>query len=159
MITELGLLDTIEKPIINNGCLVVTEENKKININYKKGTRRIVSKIGIKVSSDKMVSEISAVWDTGASMSFINESLARKLNLTPIDTGKTVTVNGISDAVYYIVDVVLSHDIIFKNLKVCATETNRKDIEFIIGMDIISKGNFSLKNYSNELIMEYEYIG
>lgn len=158
MIVELGLLDTNDTYIGGNKMPMITKSKNKIRVMYEKGIPRIKSKIDLMVAHDDSIYEIDALWDTGASMSFINEKLARKLKLIPVDTGKVVTINGSKEAVYYIVDVALSGDIVFRNLKVCGAQANREDIEFIIGMDIISKGDFSIKNNSTGMVMEFEYI-
>lgn len=159
MISEVGFLDTEDIQVIHDKYPLVKRNKNRIMISYAKGTQRIIGKVELKTAYRDDIHELHAVWDTGASMSFISEKLARKLNLVPIDTGEVVTINGSKEAVYYIVDVSLSNEIVFRNLRVCGAQTNREDIEFIIGMDIIAKGNFSLRNESNGVVMEYEYIG
>lgn len=87
-----------------------------------------------------------ALWDTGSSGSCISERMARKLGLHPVDTGVGVSATGQQDITYYIVDICLSPEMVFRNVKIAGFPLENNNVDFIIGMDIISKGNLSVTN-------------
>ena len=72
--------------------------------------------------------------------------MARKLGLHPVDTGVGVSATGQQDITYYIVDICLSPEMVFRNVKIAGFPLENNNVDFIIGMDIISKGNLIVTN-------------
>ena len=97
----------------------------------------------------------NALWDTGASSSCISEKMARNLGLRPVDTGVGISSIGQQDILYYIVDVCLSDDIVFKNMKIAGFPLENHNVDFIIGMDIISKGALTIRNNNGKTEVEF----
>jgi hypothetical protein len=95
-----------------------------------------------------------ALWDTGASMSAITPEIKNKLRLTPVDKK---TIAGIHST--QVVDIVfitleLPNSVIKKNIKtaVCNITSN---VGMIIGMDIISLGDFALSNGDDQTLLSF----
>lgn len=94
-----------------------------------------------------------ALWDTGATSSAITSEFAQKLGLKPI--GKTYVnhADGTSLTNVYSVNVYLTDDIRFQFIQ--ATEAILKDYDILIGMDIISHGDFSISNYDKKTTFSF----
>jgi len=88
------------------------------------------------------VGEFEALWDTGATGSVISKNVVQKLGLKA--TGKAIVyhANGKSSVDVYSVNVLLPNNVGFYALKV--TEGVLNDIDVLIGMDIISMGDFAI---------------
>lgn len=101
-----------------------------------------------------------ALIDTGAVNSVIDESLARKLKLKKRGEAPLGGVDGKLDYhdVFY-VNVCFSNSNIFFNMMVPSINFNNflKSDGFIIGMDILSRGNFYLFNNGNKNIIKFEF--
>lgn len=86
----------------------------------------------------------SALWDTGATNSVITPLLVDKLGIKSITQIRSLHAGGESIADVYMIDIVLPNKLVIPNVKVskCAEQGGRFGI--IIGMDIISMGDFSI---------------
>lgn len=87
-------------------------------------------------------SEIKALWDTGATGTVISKNLAEKLKLKPHGQAKSYHVNGEYMTNIYYVNIVLPNSIGFAALRV--TEGDLPDFDVLIGMDIITRGDFAI---------------
>jgi predicted aspartyl protease len=96
-----------------------------------------------------------AIWDTGATGTVITNKVIQKCNLHPIGI---VEVHGISGRVrvnQYLINVWLPNKVIIPNIK--ATVAELKDIDVLIGMDIINRGDFAVTNVNNKTVFSYRY--
>jgi hypothetical protein len=90
-----------------------------------------------------------AIWDTGAQKSIITPYLADLLKVQPVNR---ITVGGItskSPADIVMITLEIPNHGTYKNLEVavCPFNTNPKsDMHILIGMDIITQGDFVLSN-------------
>lgn len=83
------------------------------------------------------------LWDTGASKSSITQRIADDLALSPIGQTGVSTANGVIIVNTYFVDIVLLNGVVAKNVLVCCSNLG-DDIDVLIGMDIITHGDFPL---------------
>ena len=88
--------------------------------------------------------EISALWDTGATHSVISTKAAILLNLVPVKKTSIIHAGGRSFVSVYDVDVLLPNNHLIQYVSV--SETELFDLDLLIGMDIISRGDFSITN-------------
>jgi predicted aspartyl protease len=100
------------------------------------------------------VIKIRALWDTGAMLSAITPEGAKKLNL--VSTNR-IKVNGIGS--YCIADIVrvsirLPNLVELKNARV-AVLSLVKDVDMLIGMDIIRLGDFSISNGAGKTLFSF----
>lgn len=85
----------------------------------------------------------TGLWDTGATGSMITSRVAGALGLMPSGMCQTYHAQGVSYVNTYLINIVLLNGIQVYNLKV--SEGNLPDgIDLLIGMDIISLGDFSI---------------
>lgn len=112
--------------------------------------RAIVTDVGFVLGTTETSTRVvksRALWDTGAVTSVIDKSFVEKLGLVPFDTGRAYTAQGFYESSMYLVDVLLPNNIIVKGLRVGDGEF--QDFDFLIGMDVISLGDFHLTNDGN----------
>ena len=112
--------------------------------------RAVVTEIGIVIGMAGSVTEAvkcRALWDTGAIYSVISKSLADKLGLFPTDTQRAYTAQGFYETSIYRVDIMLPNNMVVKGLQIGDGEF--QGFDFLIGMDVISLGDFHLTNDSN----------
>ena len=154
MNTDIGLFSVECKKLDddNKGQLIICDN--VYTMDYPEKQQRIITPVNIRTAG--MMFQVDAIWDTGAIMSCISEEFAEKYNLQPVSSGVGVTPSGSLDIVYYIVDVLISHDIVIKNLNVAGFPLKWHDANFLIGMDIISRGSFNIKNVGSKTAVTFE---
>ena len=81
------------------------------------------------------------IWDTGATTSVLNTYIIQKLNLLEISMKTIRTASGETQCFDYYVDIALPNEMKFKKLLVSGLPLE-KEIDALIGMDIIGKGSF-----------------
>ncbi len=98
-----------------------------------------------------------AIWDTGATNSVITLSSAKRLGLVPITRTPVNGVHGTQDANVYFVHVVLNNKQISLKLRVteCAELSSDLSIGMLIGMDVISLGDFAVTNFHGKTTMTF----
>lgn len=87
---------------------------------------------------------VSALWDTGAYSSVINQKVVDALGLVPVDRSRACGVNGWYEAPVYVIDLQLPNNIKITGLPVSLGGMVAADI--LIGMDVISLGDLKLTN-------------
>jgi len=99
---------------------------------------------------------IDALWDTGASMSAITPEIRDKLKASPVDRKEIAGVHSTEFVDIVFITVALPNNVIKKNIRaaVCSIPS---DIGMILGMDIISLGDFALSNSNNETLFSFSF--
>lgn len=90
---------------------------------------------------------VRAQWDTGATGTCISKELVDMLNLMPTGKVKVSTPSGIGVMNKYVINLILNNEIRIPNLIVMDSEIGKQGIDVLIGMDIISMGDFAVSNY------------
>lgn len=103
-------------------------------------------------SSDAI--EIEALWDTGASMSLISWEFAKRLNLEPISKIfiSTPSAENIPSNVY-LINLRLPNNTLISNISV--VEGVLTGCNMLIGMDVISCGDFAVTNFSGRTVFSF----
>lgn len=113
------------------------------------------------VRIQNLISRVSldtlALWDTGATNSVITRALAHQLELSPISRAYVNGVHGPKEVNVYYVEVTLNNDQITLKLNVTECEALSSDgrTGFLIGMDVITRGDFSITNFEGETMMSF----
>ena len=97
----------------------------------------------------------NGLWDTGASGSMITARIAQELGLVPTGMQQSLHAQGSSFVNTYLVNVTLLNGIEVFNLKV-GEGILPKGIDMLIGMDIISLGDFALTHKNNGTIFSFQ---
>lgn len=122
---------------------------------------KIVKIITSKVKIDNPLNgesvETTAIWDTGATACAITQSLADRLQLKILAKANVIGVGGEHEANVHFISIKLNNEKIVLNTPVTACNELSYDesIGLLLGMDMITKGDFSISNYSGETVMTF----
>ena len=95
-----------------------------------------------------------SLWDTGATGTVITKNIVDQLALKPIGKVKVFHANGEDYVNTYMVNIMLPNNTGIPLVKV--TEGKLNGIDVLIGMDIISKGDFSISNTGGKTIFSFQ---
>lgn len=124
------------------------------------------TEVGISLPSND-ISEIKAtenhsyiaIWVTGATSSCITQNVVSKLDLKPISITKMTSSGGVFDRNVNLVNIYLPNKVAIPFVKVIEVSDLTQDvndkIEVLIGMDIISMGDFSVTNKDNKTCFSF----
>jgi predicted aspartyl protease len=101
------------------------------------------------------ISQFEALWDTGASGTVISKTVVDKLGLKPIGKSKVFHANGESIVNVYAVNLFLPNQVAFQFVKV--TEGVLSGFDLLIGMDIITTGDFSITNVGGKTTFSFRF--
>lgn len=112
---------------------------------YSKIQKRIITSAVIDTNGMSLPARVQ--WDTGATATCVSKEVVSKLKMVPIGKVNVHTPSGIGTMNQYIINIILNNEIMFKNWIVMDSEIGKQKIDVLIGMDIISNGDFALSNY------------
>jgi len=108
--------------------------------NYPKGSRKEMKSM--------------ALIDTGSTGSCISRSFASNAQLKSFKIIKVLGAHGFAFVPVYLVDVILPNGILFSNMEV-AEFYGGNNFDFIIGMNILRKGDMALTNANGEMVFSF----
>lgn len=117
---------------------------------YKGISRHLITPARVESKINKQNNiEIRALWDTGATCSLITKEVASKLNLKPVSKTFMSTPSAeFAPTNEYLISLDLPNNTTFPNLKVAEGVLNGCDM--LIGMDVISNGDFAVSNFNGK---------
>ena len=121
-------------------------------------SRIITSPIQVFNTNTGVNEATSGIWDTGATGSAITKDLAAKLGLVPVSQTRVKGVHGYKDGInVYAVRIILNNQNVSFILPVteCEQLTDDGSSKFLIGMDVISRGDFAVTNFQGKTVMTY----
>ncbi len=89
-----------------------------------------------------------ALWDTGATNSAITREVANVLNLEPSSKAEVHHANGKALVDVYYVNIYLPNGFVIPFVRVTECSATSGNFGVLIGMDIITLGDFSLTNFN-----------
>jgi predicted aspartyl protease len=98
-----------------------------------------------------------AIWDTGASQTVITKQIADTLGLEPTGMIDVQGVHSIEKVNTHFIELVLNNDQIRLKLVVteCPSLSADESIGGLIGMDVISQGDFAITNFNAKTTMTF----
>lgn len=120
---------------------------------YKSIQRKLINSAVVESGKDHV--PVRAQWDTGATGTCISKELANKLKLIPTGLVNVHTPSGIGTMNKYMINSVLNNEVRFVNLSVMDSEIGKQGIDVLIGMDIISNGDFAVSNYDGKTYFSF----
>ena len=88
-----------------------------------------------------------ALWDTGADTTIISSRIVKKWEIKPHEAESLQGIGGVINSKRYTIHLGLPKGILMKNLRVLEmSENEMMGYDVIIGMDVISCGDFSITN-------------
>ena len=123
---------------------------------FKNLQRRIITPVIIhNISEEEQKSTATnALWDTGATISAITPKLVNELNLISAGTVAIRGVTGSQDVEFVLVTVELPKNVLKQNMKMAICDFST-DIGVILGMDIITLGDFELLHGNNHTTFSF----
>ena len=112
-----------------------------------------VSEPVVNVSQETKMTTFRALWDTGASCSSISKDAAEKLELTPVARTTINHANGKSLVNVYRISLKLPNKTLFQYVTVA--EGMYSGFDMLIGMDIITQGDFSISNMNGKTTFSF----
>ncbi len=114
------------------------------------------------LSDDPDLSQVTlydtkALWDTGATNSAITKETADKLGLKPISKAQVHHVDGVSTVDVYLADMYLPNHLRVPNVRMTECKSTSGKFGVLIGMDVITLGDFSITNYNFITRMSFRY--
>ncbi|MBO6195188.1 MAG: retropepsin-like domain-containing protein [Bacilli bacterium] len=97
-----------------------------------------------------------ALWDTGSTMTVISEELAKEMNLEPVGEMVAETAGGRYVAKKYIISLHLPNRLNIENVMISSGKLG-PGIDILIGMDIITLGDFAITNYNNKTVFSFRF--
>lgn len=131
------------------------EEMKTLSFTmpYGKLVSELETPIKIANPADMKFFELKAVWDTGATNSVITRNAALKCGLVPVGVENVSGVTGTSQVAAYFVAIALPNNVLM-TLRVTEGE-DCIGCDVLIGMDVISKGDFCVTNKNQLTVMSF----
>ncbi|MBA7534278.1 hypothetical protein ES705_26524 [subsurface metagenome] len=96
----------------------------------------------------------NSIWDTGATGSVITKKVAQEFDLKPAGMVEVHTASDTKMANTYLVNIWLPGKVVFYNLIVTEGKLTGQ-CEVLIGMDIISEGDFAVTNYNGRTVFTF----
>jgi len=107
------------------------------------------------VNSLKKVYSATALWDTGATRTCISNKVVKDLELMPTGKMDIHTPAGIKSVNTYLLDIILPNNVPVKDCVVCDSDIGNQGLDMLIGMDIISLGDFAVSNYNKCTVFSF----
>ena len=102
------------------------------------------------------MSSFEAIWDTGATRSMVTQAVIDACGLKP--SGKTTISHAegeTSDVDTFLVDILLPNEVLVKGVRVARAVL--KDADVLIGMDIITLGDFAVTNVGGKTKFSFQF--
>lgn len=119
--------------------------------------RNIATAVEIKDTLTGKSMQTKGLWDTGATGSVITKSTASALGLQSLGKRLVRGVHGVKEVNEYFVNITLDNKNITLNARVteCEELSIDRSIGMLIGMNVITKGDFSITNFRNNTTMSF----
>lgn len=144
--------------------LRMNKHSKSFTVKYAGTANALITQCGISQPYDPItqtrkvhpeVSEFKVLWDTGATSSVVAKRVVDSLNLFPIGKIEVHHANGKSVVNSHFVNVYLPNQITYKFIKV--SEGILGEFDILIGMDIISTGDFAVTNSMDKTTFSFRH--
>lgn len=117
-------------------------------------SRRLRNKI--KINNEGAISrELEALWDTGATKTCISKEVAAEIGLVKIGEAEMSSASETVITSVYCADVILPNSVVVPDVEIFEANLSPQGIDALIGMDIITLGDFSISNYDGVTIFTF----
>lgn len=121
---------------------------------YKNISRVLRSKVYVESPITKNNVEANAIWDTGAMRSLITPGLAAKLNLKPVAKALMATPSDKNiQSNVFLISIHLPNRTTIINVQ--ALEGTPNSCDMLIGMDVITLGDFAVTNHNGKTMFSF----
>lgn len=129
---------------------------------YGRGIERAI-KTPVKIKNPVSQEELSTMglWDTGATGSAITAAAAQRMGLIPVSMTQVSGVHGAEIVPVYSIILTLNNENISVPVRVSEGKAPsfsvEGDADILIGMDVITMGDFSVSNYKGTTVMTFRF--
>jgi predicted aspartyl protease len=99
--------------------------------------------------------DVKALWDTGATNCAITKDLVNKLGLAPFTKTTVHHADGKTEKDVYKVNIVLPNGVGFMLLNVTECQSTAGAFDIIIGMEVITRGDFAITNVGGKTMVSF----
>ena len=118
-------------------------------------TKKLITEATIKFG-DKEYKTSTALWDTGATNTCISKNVVNQLGLISNGKVKIKTPSGEMWVNEYRVDIKLvNENVIVDNVYVTDSEIGNQGLDVLVGMNIISLGDFTVSNHNGQTVFSF----
>jgi hypothetical protein len=110
---------------------------------------------GVDFDAQEGVRWVNALWDTGAMCSCISKRCAVMLGLEIINVTHMATATHIVEAPVYMAHLFLPNFPVFAYLEMLEFQDTSDNCDIIIGMDIITQGDFAISNFGGNTFFSF----
>jgi len=121
----------------------------------KTGGRALQLKNKAFINYNTQKTEVNTLWDTGATGTCISKEIATKLGLIPTGKKFIQTPSGRSQVNTYLINITLPNNVNINDVEVCDSEIGSQGIDMLVGMDIITLGDFALSYMNNTTVFSF----
>lgn len=100
----------------------------------------------IDIGGEGSMMSVKALWDTGVTQSCISYEIVKMIEPKRISKSKIASAEKAVIEEIFSISVALSDEITFRDVAVKAMDLTEKDADMLIGMDIIARGDFEVRN-------------
>jgi len=120
-------------------------------------THSIATPVEITNVATGQIGLTNGLWDTGATGSAITKSMASALGLVSFGKRKVRGVHGVKETDVYYVNITLNNKNITLKAQVteCDELSSDNSVGLLIGMNIITMGDFAVTNYQGNTTMSF----
>lgn len=122
---------------------------------YEGQANKIITQVTVYTSTGSV--RVNALWDTGATVTCISTTLAKKLKLPAISKTKILTAGGVEDVDVYIAGLSIDDVIDMPKVEITSGNFSDQNIDIIIGMDVISYGDFAISKKNDQTIFSFRF--
>lgn len=121
---------------------------------FKGISNQITTLVEVKNPISGEIIATQAIWDTGATNSVVTEEAAKKIGLASFGMASVNGVHGLKKVNRYFVNITLHNKSVSLDIPVteCSSLIDDESIGVLIGMDIISLGDFVITNSINTVM-------
>ena len=109
----------------------------------------------IAIGGEGSMMSVKALWDKNFEQTLISDGIIKMINPLQKSKTKIVSKDEIFESAIYSISISLSDEITFRDVEVQNADLSEKEVDIVIGMDIISRGDFEVRNYNN--IVEFAF--
>ena len=119
--------------------------------------RTLTSDVNIHIPGNANSVHVQAIWDTGATGSTISKKTVQQLGLIQTGFAMMHTANGIVNQRTFTVDIGLPNRLLIQGILVSEVDALVGGCDALIGMDIITLGDFSVTNHKQNTCMSFRF--
>lgn len=114
---------------------------------------RLVNRVTITYEGKSV--EVDALWDTGATCSCISHDVVKNLGLISVGKRDILTPSGKEVYDTFNVNITLPNHFICEDVVVNDSEIGQQGLGMLVGMDIITRGDFCVSNFNNKTVFTF----